>query len=135
MKNQKYIVEAPIPKPGQTVSSGGIREKGRITVQYSNPIPYKEPPNASSSIIQDKKPASYKDTITDISKVFIFDVADMLWQYILAPVIRAKLHQLGQQMSSHISSTSQSSKVIDSKIIDTDNHSSKIVQFPNCKAG
>jgi hypothetical protein len=43
MKNQKYIVEAPIPKPGQTVSSGGIREKGRITVQYSNPIPYKEP--------------------------------------------------------------------------------------------
>lgn len=45
---RKYIVEAPEPKKGQTVSSGGIREKGKLSSQFMNPIPYTGPTQASS---------------------------------------------------------------------------------------
>ena len=37
----KYIVEAPEPKKGQKVSSGGIRENGKLATQFKNPVPYK----------------------------------------------------------------------------------------------
>lgn len=39
----KYIVEAPEPKKSQKVSSGGIRENGKLVTQFKNPVPYKEP--------------------------------------------------------------------------------------------
>ena len=42
-KMKKFIVEAPEPKKGQTASSGGIRENGKIAAQYKNPEPYEEP--------------------------------------------------------------------------------------------
>ena len=42
-KIAKYIVEAPEPKKGQKVSSGGIRENGKLATQFKNPVPYKEP--------------------------------------------------------------------------------------------
>ena len=42
-KMAKYIVEAPEPKKGQKVSSGGIRENGKLATQFKNPVPYKEP--------------------------------------------------------------------------------------------
>lgn len=39
----KYIVDAPELKPGQVLSSGGIREGcGKLVSQYKNPIPYNE---------------------------------------------------------------------------------------------
>lgn len=43
VKMRKLIVEAPELKEGQTDGSGGIRENGKISVQYKNPIPYEEP--------------------------------------------------------------------------------------------
>ena len=43
IKMVKYIVEAPEPKNGQKVSSGGIRENGKLASQFKNPVPYKEP--------------------------------------------------------------------------------------------
>lgn len=49
---RKYIVEAPAPKKGQTVSSGGIREKGKLSSQFKNPIPYTEPTQPSSVTTQ-----------------------------------------------------------------------------------
>lgn len=36
-KMAKYIVEAPEPKKGQEVSSGGIRENGKLATQFKNP--------------------------------------------------------------------------------------------------
>lgn len=37
---EKYIVEAPEIKTGQILSSGGIRENGKMVCQYKNPIPF-----------------------------------------------------------------------------------------------
>lgn len=37
-KMAKYIVEAPEPKKGQKVSSGGIRENGKLASQFKNPV-------------------------------------------------------------------------------------------------
>ena len=34
----KYIVEAPEPKKGQKVSSGGIRENGKLASQFKNKL-------------------------------------------------------------------------------------------------
>lgn len=43
IKMRKLIVEAPELKEGQSDSSGGIRENGKMSVQYKNPVPYVEP--------------------------------------------------------------------------------------------
>lgn len=40
IKMRKLIVEAPELKEGQSDSSGGIRENGKMSVQYKNPVPY-----------------------------------------------------------------------------------------------
>ena len=39
IKMAKYIVEAPEPEEGQKVSSGGIRENGKLVTQFKNPVP------------------------------------------------------------------------------------------------
>ena len=40
---EQYIVDVNTPEPGQEVSSGGVRENGKIVTQYKNPRPYTEP--------------------------------------------------------------------------------------------
>lgn len=52
IKMAKYIVEAPEPKKGQKVSSGGIRENGKLASQFKNPVPYKEPPLPPAVVTQ-----------------------------------------------------------------------------------
>ena len=43
LQMKKYIVEAPVPQEGQKISSGGVRENGKLTSQFKNPIPYTTP--------------------------------------------------------------------------------------------
>lgn len=42
-KMNKYIVEVQAPERGQQVSSGGIRENGKLISQFKNPTPYNGP--------------------------------------------------------------------------------------------
>ena len=39
---ERCVVEVSKPQKGQILSSGGVRENGRIVAQYKNPVPYKE---------------------------------------------------------------------------------------------
>ena len=56
IKMVKYIVEAPEPKNGQKVSSGGIRENGKLASQFKNPVPYKEPTLPPAAVAQKQNP-------------------------------------------------------------------------------
>ena len=71
VKMRKLIVEAPELKEGQTDSSGGIRENGKISVQYKNPVPYVEPklPPATP-----QRTYTRKDMLKDQAKDFAIDV-------------------------------------------------------------
>lgn len=40
---KQYIVDVPEPKNGQIPGPGGLRENGKMAVQYKNPREYKEP--------------------------------------------------------------------------------------------
>ena len=42
-EKKKYIVEGPVPKNGQELSSGGVRENGKMVEMFSNPVPYTQP--------------------------------------------------------------------------------------------
>lgn len=93
---QKYIVEVKAPKEGQKVSTGGIRENGKMAAQFTNPIPYIEPeyhPTIQPHAYSLKKYA--KDRATEFAQDAIRDGLEMLWYELLQPVLRNKLHQLG----------------------------------------
>ena len=51
IRGRKYIVEAPEPKIGQKVSTGGIREKGKMAVPFKNPVPYEEPETSTTKMV------------------------------------------------------------------------------------
>ena len=103
VKMRKLIVEAPELKEGQTDSSGGIRENGKISVQYKNPVPYVEPklPPATP-----QRTYTRKDMLKDQAKDFAIDVGtdliSMIWYEYGRPFIRAKLHQLGQKAIAYL---------------------------------
>ena len=147
IKMRKLIVEAPDLKEGQTDSSGGIRENGRISVQYKNPVPYVEPtipPAAPQSVY------TRKDMLKDQAKDFMLDVStdivSMLWYEYGRPFLQTKLHQLCLRAIAYLESPSKNSLPITrqetkaSKIIDADyveikeaddiENNEKIIRFP-----
>ena len=133
MQTQKYIVEAPIPKKGQTASSGGIREKGTIVAQYKDPIPYTEPhlPSRKEQFNQEMK---------DIAFDFILDVVSDLWYEFGRPIVKAKLHQLEESISAKLTAT-RTNQVIEaeSTVIETEEIPCKladnIIHFRQKNAG
>lgn len=147
VKMRKLIVEAPELKAGQTDSSGGIRENGKISVQYKNPIPYEEPKLPSAA---PQKTYSRKDMLKDQAKAFAMDVgtdiASMLWYEYGRPFLQAKLHQLGQKAIAYLESPSRTaqwssvsetkaSKIVDAEYVeireaDVLEDNDKIIHFP-----
>lgn len=148
VKMRKLIVEAPELKEGQIDSSGGIRENGKISVQYKNPIPYVEPklPPATP-----QKTYTRKDMLKDQAKNFAMDVGtdliSMIWYEYGRPFIQAKLHQLGQKAIAYLEAPTKASQVISQKdtnaanIIDAEyeevpetddiDDNDKIIRFPS----
>lgn len=109
VKMRKLIVEAPELKEGQTDSSGGIRENGKISVQYKNPVPYVEP-TLPPSVPQ--KSYSRRNILKEQAKDFAIDVGtdiiSMLWYEYGKPFLRAKLHQLGMIAVAYLENPSKS---------------------------
>lgn len=148
IKMRKLIVEAPELKEGQADSSGGIRENGKISVQYKNPVPYVEPklPPAAP-----QKTYTRKDMLKDQAKDFAIDVGtdliSTLWYEYGRPFLHAKLHQLGQKAIARLEAPSKPSQSIShkdaapSEIIDVEcvdctetddlEGNDKIIRFPN----
>lgn len=90
-KMKKYIVEAPEPKMGQKVSSGGIRENGKLSSQFKNPIPYDEPSH-------NKK------------EEFGNHVLNMIWQEFGEPLLRSGLRKLGETIINKLEAPSTRAK-------------------------
>ena len=92
IKMRKLIVEAPELKEGQSDSSGGIRENGKMSVQYKNPVPYVEP---TIPPVVPQKTYTRKDRLKEQAKDFAFDVStdilSMLWHEYGRPLLQAKL--------------------------------------------
>lgn len=86
-KMKKYIVEAPEPKIGQKVSSGGVRENGKLSSQFKNPIPYEEP-----SLSKNEEIGNY--------------VLNMIWQEFGEPLLRSSLRKLGETIINKLESPS-----------------------------
>ena len=120
-KMAKYIVEAPEPKKGQEVSSGGIRENGKLATQFKNPVPYKARRNEAG--------------------MYLLSLA---WQEFGEPLLRSGLRKLGnsiidkiegpyEQPTQHI--PPQDPVVIDVEAdeIETIYDDNKIIRFPNRK--
>lgn len=92
---QKYIVEVKAPKKGQKVSTGGIRENGKMAAQFTNPIPYIEPEYPPTIQPQAYNLKEYaKGRATELAQDAIHDGLEMLWYELLQPVLRSKLRQL-----------------------------------------
>ena len=145
IKMAKYIVEAPEPKKGQKVSSGGIREKGRLASQFKNPVPYKEPMLPPASVVQ--KPHSElvrkeqaRARRNEVGK-YLFSIA---WEEIGEPLLRSGIHRLGRTVISKIeaqtSQTVQHRSLLETEIIEVEPDEiqniydeDNIIRFPNKK--
>ena len=125
-KMAKYIVEAPEPKKGQKVSSGGIRENGKLASQFKNPVPYKEQARARRNE----------------AGMYLLGLA---WQEFGDPLLRSSLRKLGntiinkiecpsEQPAPHIVSPNPVVIDVEADEIETVYDDDKIIRFPNRKA-
>ena len=124
-KMAKYIVEAPEPKKGQKVSSGGIRENGKLASQFKNPVPYKEQARARRNE----------------AGMYLLGLA---WQEFGEPLLRSSLRKLGntiinkiecpsEQPAPHIVSPNPVVIDVEADEIETVYDDDKIIRFPDKK--
>ena len=136
VKMRKYIVEAPEPKAGQKVSTGGIREKGKMAVPFKNPVPYEEPNTSTTKMV----PATTKNVPKKADNTIYWEVGKyflgFVWKNFGEPVVGAWLQEKGQEFSRVI--TEQPKHLQESEIIDIPEENirvvvendDKVVQFP-----
>ena len=144
-KMAKYIVEAPEPKKGQEVSSGGIRENGKLATQFKNPVPYKEPTLPPAVVTQKLNTELIRKEQAKARRneagMYLLSLA---WQEFGEPLLRSGLRKLGtsiidkiegpyEQPTQHI--PPQDPVVIDVEAdeIETIYDDNKIIRFPNRK--
>ncbi len=104
-KMKKYIVEAPEPKPGEKLSSGGIRKDGKMVVTFKNARPYEEP--TAVAVPQARKPvpsAPVKCKSNNIGGELGRMFLGMLWDEVGRPVAEAWLHDMGKKAVNAIAS-------------------------------
>jgi len=145
IKMAKYIVEAPEPKNGKKVSSGGIRENGKLASQFKNPVPYIEPTLPPAVVVQ--KPNTElvlkEQAIARRNEVGMY-LLDIFWQELGEPLLRSGLHKLGSVIISKIEApanpTAQHISLAESEIIDVEAEEietiyddDKIIRFHNRK--
>ena len=118
IKMSKYIVEAPEPKKGQKVSSGGIRENGKLTTQFKNPVPYKEPTLTPNVDLVRKEQARTRRN--EVGR-YLLGIA---WQELGEPLLRSDLHKLRDAIINKIESPARQSMQhipsTDSEVIDVE---------------
>ena len=135
-RTRRYIVEAPEPKKGQKVSSGGIRENGKLAAQFKNPVPYEEP----------TLPVSVKKAV-DLAWDCGSEILVYLWTDYLSPIFQAKVHELGvraveaiEEKGRRAYDRSNSEKIIDVDSVEVaSNHhddidDEKVIRFPGKSA-
>ena len=87
----RYIVEAPRPTKGQVISSGGLREKGRLVSQYKNPVPYKPQQEKQIVYVSNRRHSDFGCVIGRV-----------LWEEWGEPIVRYGLNRLADRVISAI---------------------------------
>ena len=87
IRMERFIVEAPEPKKGQKISSGGIRENGKLVTQFKNPVPCKEKRNNIGTYL-----------------------LRLAWEELGEPVLRSSLNNLGDVFIDKIKSLAKQAK-------------------------
>lgn len=141
----KYIVEAPEPKKGQKVSSGGIRKNGKLASQFKNPVPYKEPTLPPTVITQRSniEPVRKEQARARRNEAEIY-LLSLVWQEFGEPLLRSGLHRLSNviiskvegpthQTVQHLSSPEPEIIEVKADEIETIYGDGKIISFPNRK--
>ncbi len=144
-KMTKYIVEAPEPKKGQKVSSGGIRENGKLATQFKNPVPYKEP-TLPSTVVSQKANTEFvrKEHVKARRNEAGMYLLGLAWQELGEPLLRSGLRKLESTIINKIEGASEPSAQhitsLDPVIIDVEADEietvyddNKIIRFPNRK--
>lgn len=83
----RYIVEAPRPTQGQVMSSGGLREKGRLVSQYKNPVPYYPLQEKQIVYVSNRRSSDIGSTIGRV-----------LWEELVVPIVRDGLNRLADKV-------------------------------------
>lgn len=147
---KKYIVEAPEPKDGQKVSSGGIRENGRLTVQFKNPVSYEEQVHLPSAVTSTLYNILQNEAQININKSKIRQsISIIIWEEFGEPLLRYGFRNLcnvvkyqfvpwaASKMTPKDSFSSTKLKIIDIEVdneVKIKNSHDKIIRFPNERA-
>lgn len=145
---KKYIVEAPKPKQGQKVSSGGIRENGKLAVQFKNPVPYEEPALPVAMVEPRKsRKDGIKRQVTYLAWGYGGELLGYLWNDFLSPILQAKVHELGvrtveaiEEKGRHAYDRRNIEKIIDAESVEValnhhdDIDDEKVIRFPGKSA-
>ena len=144
-KMAKYIVEAPEPKKGQKASSGGIRENGRLTSHFKNPVLYQEPTLPPAVVTQKANYELFRKERArarrDEAVIYLLDLA---WKEFVDPLLRSSLRKLRKTFIAKIEGPStrlapyddsSTPEVIDIETgeIETVYDDDKIIRFPGIK--
>lgn len=120
---KKFIVDAPELKDGQTYSSGGIRENGKISVQYKNPVPYVEP-KEFSMVCNEKQ--TKKELLKEQAEDFVIEmgkeIISMFWHEYGKPFFQTKFRELALKTNIYLEDHDDSKRIINS-----DRESSQII--------
>lgn len=129
----KYIVEAPELKDGQNASTGGIRENGKLTALFANPVPYEEQTTATATV---QPPDTLKDVIADrtigLAADIGYDLVSMLWFDLCRPFIQSRFKLFLQKKACAPKNMEASNNITDihaSEIAKTDTEEDKIINF------
>ena len=109
MNTNMYIVEAPELKPGQYISSGGVRENGKMVSQYKNPIPYKSLHSELDIIPHSTISPAGNGRSKELLHNVLFDLLETTWIEYGLPLISAKLKLLSQKAVQQLSRNSPDS--------------------------
>ena len=91
-KLRKYIVEAPEPRNGQKLSSGGIRENGKMSYQFRNPVPYDEVSLAHDQYLNEVN--FQKTRHRSHQKEIVLYLLNIVWEEYGENVLRSCLNKL-----------------------------------------
>lgn len=137
---KKYIVEAPEPKEGQSLSSGGIRQQnGKMATQFKNPILYEE------FNVEYTYPYGYKDLFIDELKYAGIECAKSFLYEVGVPVLKKSFYKFGQKILKSMDSSTNplpenpTNKIQSTKISKRDfisaTENEKVISFPTKRIG
>lgn len=136
----KVIVEAPLPKKGQKLSSGGVRENGKIASQYKHPQRYIETPKKSvvkpaSSVYKEKVKAYVANEALDVIGTTAHMAFDDVGKRVLHKWFQMAADRIIDAMTDDKPAKKTKSERPDEEVTKSSESQENIVHFPDERVG